>query len=108
MKPWLLALLSSRRRLIERTFTSNATVVIPEGVSSVDMAGFGARGTDAQTIITYTYSEFRQVQAVRRSDGGLDYLDGGTRSRVGPTPANYCDDYVAAPSDPVYAGFRAC
>jgi hypothetical protein len=108
MKPWLLALLSSRRRLIERTFTANDTVVIPEGVSLVDMTGFGARGTNAETVYVDRYSENRKFQAVRRVDGQLVIIDGGTTTKFGLKPADYCDAFNETPTDPTYSGNRVC
>lgn len=50
MKPWMLALVASRRELVTETFTSNATWIAPLGTSSlVSLVGEGQDGTPEST-----------------------------------------------------------
>lgn len=108
MKAWLKALAFSRRaQLITRSFTTNAAVVIPSGISRLDsLVGQGGAGqpgqpgSDGYTVTTTTY--------LYRKDGGTDETT-ETYTGSGPPPGSSgCDPFVPDPSSTIYDGYIVC
>lgn len=76
-------------RLITQTFTANGTIIIPLGVSTVDMSGNGARGTDASSG---TVSRYKITQVIHRyANGEYRRTDTDMGYGYGPMPASYCN-----------------
>lgn len=91
MKAWLMALAFSRRALpVEVPFDKNGTLVVPAGVSSVDMAGYGARGTDGGSGIlprwmqTHVNVEYMTNGETRRTYSNQGYVYSTPGDSCGP------------------------
>ena len=109
MKAWLMALVLGRRReLVTKTFTANATVPIPQGVSRLEsIVGKGGNGRPSSTEWFQKYQITRVENRRRRSDGiAIAYGSPVISTGFGSAPGSYCeppDDHVPLPNDPVYS-----
>lgn len=95
MKPWMMAMVSGRRaQLVTVTQTSNGTLTIPAGVSTVTVSGYGAPGQPARQESQEGYT-YREVITIYPWNGAAPFtVNGGSGSGSGPAPSNYCDGYV--------------
>ncbi|WP_208281730.1 hypothetical protein [Massilia oculi] len=108
MKTWLKALAFSRRaQLVTREFTANVTLVIPAGVSSVGISGYGARGRDASQG-SPTIREVRTIYATRRSTGVREVVSTSSRRVPFGGQIGYCDLVNETPTDPTYSSNQTC
>lgn len=114
MKAWMAALIgASRTRKTLAPITSSTTFVVPYGVSSLDLTGYGAAGTPG-TPGTPGQTGWHEVSITtfQRRDGGTDQtastfppvFDGS------PKPDNYCDPTVTYTTDEstVYSSSTTC
>ncbi|QYG03892.1 hypothetical protein [Massilia sp. NP310] len=90
MKAWLMALAFSRRaQPVTATFDKNGPLVVPAGVSSVSISGYGARGTDG---FSGTVRRYRRTQVIHRY---VDYVYRRTDTDLGygfgSMPGSYCE-----------------
>lgn len=101
MKAWLKALAFSRRaQLVTVAFDKNGTLVVPAGVSSVSVSGYGARGTDG---FSGTVSRYRRTQVIHRY---VDYVYRRTDTDLGygfgSMPGSYCEpEIIISPGNSV-------
>lgn len=98
------------RRPVSQSFTANATITFPAGVTKVDMVGYGARGRAGSSGRINKYKRDINYYGVRRSDGGteLDYTQRGVEtSGVAPAFA-YCDPPVGTAPNSEYSSTQAC
>jgi hypothetical protein len=100
------------RRPMSQTFTQNATVTFPAGVTSVDMTGYGARGQAGSTGRVRQYKRDITYYGIRKSDGAavVDYQQFGVET-YGVSPGNgnaYCDPPVATGPGSPYSSTQAC
>lgn len=98
------------RRPVSQSFTANATVIFPAGVTSVDMTGYGARGTTSGPIRINQYKRDITYYGVRKSDGVtvVDYQQFGRETNgVNPVFA-YCDPPLGTGPASEYSSTQAC
>lgn len=108
MRAWLKALAFSRRaQLVTKEFTANGTLAIPAGVSSANISGYGARGTNA-TSGSAIIRENRTIYATRRDNGVREvvFSDRYTVRYNGQTA--YCEPINITPTDPTYSSNQTC
>lgn len=107
MKPWLLALMLGRRaQLVTQTFTANATVPIPPGVSRLEsIIGKGAAGRPGSPG-SQTY--FYETTIVFDLRGGGQEATSSSGSGSGPIPGPGGCTYTNTPSSQVYVGYTTC
>lgn len=103
----MLALLASSPVLVTKTFTANGTLAIPANVVSVNLSGFGARGSDASEVLIDAYTTTITTTLTRRDGGPSEYtvVDGGLS--YGNPRSDYCDPPRALAS-PTYSTARDC
>jgi hypothetical protein len=107
----MLALVVGRRRQpVTVTFTANDVLPVPQGVSAVDMTGYGARGVNGSSGTVTQYRRRLTVYGVRRSDGATVTAFSELQKLSGTKPAlgSYCDPQVETPSNPTYSSNQAC
>jgi hypothetical protein len=107
MSPWLFALFNkSRVQVTVGPLTANTSWVAPFTTSNIDTAiGKGAAGTPSDPG---TYTTHYIDYLTRRSDGGVETLDGGTTTSTGLAPADYCDPVQSEDSSTVYSSSQRC
>lgn len=102
----------SSRRPMSQTFTNNATVTFPAGVTQVDMTGNGARGTNATSEYRRRYKRDITIYGTKKSDGSLVVAFQEFQvqtSGVPPTQfGSYCDPPVATGSTSQYSSTQTC
>lgn len=89
MKAWLMALIASRRpQPVNVPFDKNGTLVVPAGVSSVDMSGYGAHGTDGSSGVLPRWMKTNvNVEYMTNGETRRTYTDQGY---VYSTPGDSC------------------
>lgn len=95
MRAWLKALAFSRRaQLVPVVFDKNGTLVVPAGVSSVGISGYGARGRDASTSDRWRIQE----TTTRYFASGGAQVEVNTTRYSSVSAGNYCDPRVTLPN----------
>lgn len=104
----LMFLAASRKKRqpqpFSRTFTSNEQFIVPAGVTSVNMSGRGARGTDEGFIPIGGYNTAFTTTSYQ-SNGNSDTTSGSLGFSAGPVPFDYCE---TGPGGGIYAYTVTC
>lgn len=105
MKPWMLALVSSKRELVTLTYASSQSVTIPFGVSRLEtVVGEGADGSPGRLGWRRT-----SITTFERRDGQPEQLtDTGPVVYDTAKPSDYCDPTVETPDSTVYYRHTTC
>lgn len=108
MKAWLMALAFSRRaQLVTKEFTANGTLVVPGGVSSANISGYGARGQNA-TSGSAIIRENKTIYATRRDNGVREAVFSDRYIVVYRGQQAYCDPINITPTDPTHSSNQTC
>lgn len=96
-----------RKQPVPRTFTSNDTFLVPAGVSTVIMSGYGARGANGTSSQSYIY-ESKTIYATNRSTGVRQAVSSQRYIVVFSGQSAYCGPELSTPSDPTYSSNQTC
>ncbi len=108
MKAWLMALAFSRRaQLVTVMFDKNGTLVVPAGVSSVNISGYGARGQNA-TSGSAIIRENKTIYATRRDNGVREAVFSDRYIVIYRGQQAYCDPINITPTDPTHSSNQTC
>lgn len=97
---------SSRRRLqpFSQVFNQNGPFIVPSGVTSVNMSGYGARGTDAGTVEVGGYNTSFTTTSYE-ANGNSNSTSGSLGFSYGPVPFDYCE---SGPGGGIYVYTVTC
>lgn len=102
--------ISTARRLITKTFTSNENWTVPAGVTKLETAsGYGARGEDSYQTASTNWAKYKRSTLYAWDGSTVQTFYGVMESGPGSAPgSNYCDPMQFRDGDDTYYGSQDC